>query len=216
MIREKGTATPMPTEELARRLARVHSAIRLAEEADLSKFPAQVHPSDRCVAVLLNFSGDLRQSDIENHVYTAIHNIAHLYDHIRRWAAKNGRDKSEVDLAREGSFAIRVVTDLSNNDKHGYPPRDGGRSKRAPRLTDVRRILRLTTGSAPKSLVGVTLSPRGALKIVGDGSAKVVITGTVVDKDDATIGEIEQLCDEALKAWENLLHGFGAAVPDMR
>lgn len=125
----------MTPDELMPRIKRIYSSIDALQELDLAKLPAQVMQSDRVVAIFQDFKGNLSQEEIENAAYTVIHNIANLQDHLRRWAHHNGHNKARVDDAFTASAALKIVKDLSNNDKHG-PPRDGGHSGVAPRLAD--------------------------------------------------------------------------------
>jgi len=156
-----------------------------------------------------------------------------LPDHLRRWMKKCGLDPKRVDGIVNGSSVLQVMIDLCNNDKHGYPPRDGGRSGRAPKLEDIQRVLRLATGAGPAldlamvssggrrtpfvsvsgpaevgSTVAVTFTPLGP-KVSGSGSAYVVVTAKVVDEHGSHIGDLYELEVEALKVWEREMKCLG-------
>lgn len=128
---------------------------------------------------------------------------------MRRWAARNGQDAGKVGLVLAESLALRIIKDLSNNDKHGHPPRDGGHSRTAPRLAEVTRVLRLTTGAETGSGVVVTLGRMGVPVISGSGSAAAVITARVVDKEGNNLGDLFEIQQQGIQAWESLLQDFG-------
>jgi hypothetical protein len=200
----------MPDADLLQRIQRIYAAVQTAEEADLSRLPARVLRSGRFLSMYQDFSGSLRDEEIVNLAYSVIHNIANLCDHARRWAKRSGKDPAIIDEAVEASFALLVITDLSSNDKHGYPPRDGGRSRRSPKLVNTRRILRIATGAEKGSAVAVTFAPDGTPQVSGSGSAKAIVTGEVVDDKGVHIGDLYDLANRAVEDWARVLEQLGA------
>lgn len=208
-VLERNGDCNMTAEELIRRNSRIYAAIGALQESDLSQLPGRVFQNDRVTALFQDFSGNLKQEDIENAAHTVIHNIANLQDHLRRWAHHNRKDKTKVDEAFDASLDLRIMKDLSNNDKHGYPPRDGGHSGLSPVLKDVRRVMQLRTGATPGSSVTMTFGPGGVPKVSGSGTAQAIITGEVVDKDQNLVGDLFEIQDRAVRAWEGLIENLG-------
>jgi hypothetical protein len=132
-----------------------------------------------------------------------------LHDHLLKWASRTGRNPDKVKDAVRKSFELRVILDLSNVDKHGYPARDGGHSGRAPNLTEVNRVMQLSTGTQPNSSATVLFTPMPEARLVGSGSAKVVVTGTIVDRSGAVLGDLRRFLETAVGAWEGLLRELG-------
>ena len=199
----------MNPNELLTRLRRVYASVDALQEFDMGKLPAKVVQNDRGVVVFQNFSGGLSKEDLANMAYMVIHNIANLQDHLRRWAAKNGKDKTKVKAVFNASSDLCLIKDLSNNDKHGYPPHDGGHSGLTPKLNDVSRVMQLTTKAEAGSSVAMTLGPGGVPKISGSGTACAMVTGDIVDKNENSIGDLFEIGRDAVKAWETLLVDFG-------
>jgi hypothetical protein len=200
----------MAKDELLYRLHRLYAAVETAVEGDLSKFPPKVIADEHQFGIYQDFLGGLTEPQLSNLAHTIIHNIANLRNHLRRWAGKNGRDPKDVDKTIAGSAALQIIIDLSNNDKHGYPPRDGGHSKKSPKLAEVKRVLKISTGPGPGSSVAIVLTPSGPKQTTcGGGSAQVIVTGRVVDGNGAPLGDLYKLGNEALKAWEQQLQAFG-------
>lgn len=197
--------------ELLTRIRRIYAAIEASHESDMSKLPSQVVRSDRFVGVHQDFSGGMSEEDMSNAAHTVIHNIANLRDHLRRWAARNGKDKAKVDAAFAASVPLRIIQDLSNNDKHG-PARDGGNSGLAPALTEIRRVMKLTPRAQKGSCVVMFMGMDGKSQIHGDGSATAVVTGEVIDKDGSHLGELFDIEQRAVQAWESLLTDLGVVA----
>ena len=178
----------------------------------MSRLPARVEKSHKRISFIQDFSGGLTDEDFSNLAQSLIDNIANLKDHLRKWATHNGRDKSLVDRTFKGSFELRVIKDLSNNDKHGYPPRQGGHSGRAPKLVNPRRILRLTTGASKGSSVVMTLGPDGRPMIFGSGSGMAILRGDVVDDKGEIIGDLHDIANKAIEDWAGLLSAYGVEI----
>ena len=202
----------MPTNEVLWRLSRIYTSIDATLEDDLGQFPPDVSQAENYFAFFQDFAGGLSPTEISNLAHSMIHNIVNLRDHLRKWAAKNGHDKALVDKTLSGSLPLQVITDLSNNDKHDYPPRNSGFSKKALKLIDVERVLRLTTRAEPGSGVGMVFTLAGPKQVSGSGSAAVTITGQVSDRNGNSLGDLYELCAEALEAWERLLRDFRIVV----
>jgi hypothetical protein len=195
-------------DEILERIGRIYAAIGAIQEHDPSKLKATVIQTEKSVAVCEDFRAGLTDEELSNQAHSVIHNIANLRDHLRRWVKKNSQDKQKVDQAVSKSFQLQLIEDFSNNDKHGYPPRDEGCSGRCPQLVDINRVMRLQTRAKKGSMGGMVLGPRGAPRFIGDGTAKAVVTGDVVDKDGNCIGDLYDIASKAVEAWERLLADF--------
>jgi hypothetical protein len=192
---------------IGQRISRIYAAIGAIEQADPHMLKATVIQTNKIRAVFQDFRGGFSDDELSNQAHTVIHNIANLRDHLGRWAAQNGQDKTRVDQTIDNCLELQIVQDLSNNDKHGYPPRDGGRSGKCPQLIEINRVMRLQTQSKKGS--GMTIDMGSVPKFIGDGSAKAVVTGEVVDNARNRIGDLHQIVNKAVEGWERLLADFG-------
>jgi hypothetical protein len=204
----------MMDEELQNRVRRIYAAIGDAEEIDLSQFQPEIGISDNCVSVYQDFRGGLSDEQISNIAHSAIHNLANLRDHLRRWARRSGYNPDRINQAVDKSFELQVLIDLSNVDKHGYESHDTNHSGRAPKLSEVNRVMMLSTGSQPNSSAVLTLTPKPVARFMGTGSAKVVVTGTIVDKTGLLIGDLHSFLEKGTEVWEGLLAELGVKMAD--
>ena len=199
----------MPSDELIHRVKRIYEAIGALEEHDLEKLRAVEVRTEKLTFVHQDFSGGQSIEKLSNIAHSLIHNIANLRDYLRRWAVQNGNQKGKVDETFRNSLALQIVQDLSNNDKHGYPPRDGGCSGRSPKIGEVHRIMQLATRPEKGSWVTMTLGRGGIPRISGTGSGRAIITADVWDRDGKRLGDLHEIAEEAVQAWEQLLKEFG-------
>lgn len=202
----------MANDDLIFRVQRLYAAIGAVEEADISKFMPKVINDGHRIGFNQDWSGGFSEAELANFAHSLIHNIASLEGHIKKWATQNGQDKAKVDDAFNSSLALKIIKDLWNIEKHPYPPRDGGHSGKSPRADKIEGQLQLTTRAEKGSFVGLTFTPQGVPKILGDGTAKVIISGDILDKDNNNIGGLHSTALEAVKVWESVLSDFGVKL----
>jgi hypothetical protein len=190
------------------RLRRIYAAVGELVEDDLSQFAPQRRGRPGTESILQDFRGGLTDEQLSNIAYSAMHNVANLWDHLRRWVGQHGRDSTRVDAVVRQSLELQVIIDLSNADKHGYPPWDGGWSGRAPRLKKLDRGLVI----APRQHgvpVELSFTNQGLLLPPEAVPGKVVVFGRVVDGNGTKIGEFQDLLERAIRVWESLLSELG-------
>jgi len=202
----------MPSDELTLRIQRIYEAVDAVVETDISKFMPKVIKDGNRIGFYQDWSGGLSSAEIENIAHILIYNVANLKEHLRGWAETNGKDKTKVNVAFKGSQELKIIKDLSNNDRHGYDPKIGGNSGKSPRIDKINTIMRMTTKPKKGSVIGLTLNRQGVPKIIGDGNAKVIITGDILDKDGNKIGDLYETLLKAINDWEKVLTEFGVNI----
>ncbi len=194
----------MSMDEILQRLDRIYASIDTADEGDLTKFVPVVIQNKEGYGIYQDFRGGLNDAELSNLAYSVIHNIANFRAYLDRWAEHNGCKKAQIEEVFSSSLPLHFITDLSIYKNHPYPPRKGGHSRKSPRLGEVKRILRLTTGVGSGSGIAITLTPQGPRQ-VGTGSTNVIVTAQVLDSKGTIIGDLYKLELEALEAWEQEL-----------
>lgn len=204
----------MADDELIHRLRRIYAALDATEETDMSRFGLKTVVGTQWLCHYQDFTSGLSEEELENAVHSLIHNIANLHGHLRRRAGNRSRDESIINEGFNNSPALMIIVDLSNNDKHGYPSRKGGYSGKSPRIEEVTRSLRLSTGTGMNSSASVAFPLGGGppeVRASGTGEARVVTGSTVLDRKGDIIGDVRDLALEAIKALERILDQLGIA-----
>ncbi len=198
--------------ELSQRIHRIYSSIKAVEETDPNKLKATVITTDKCVGVFQDFRGGRNDAELSNLAHMLIYNIAHLKGYLIQWAKDNGHNKTKVNQTVGNSLDLQIIIDLSNRDKHvGRPRRDGGESKKRPQLVNINSVMHLKPQAKKDSTNGMTLGANGVPKFFGDGTAKEIITGDIVDNKNNRIGDLHEIATKAVEAWEQLLTVFGCS-----
>ena len=205
----------MSLESLLTKIQRLHSAVGSATELDISKFPPTVvQDAGGLVSVHQDFNGGLTQADLLNLAYQVIRSIADLKDHLRACARTHHHDLADVERTIDGCLDLALMIDLANSDKHsGMPRLADQRSKRSPRLVEVKRVMQVVLRNAqPGTVFGLRLTPQGAIP-AGPGAASVVVTGDIIDDKGTSIRVLPHAQQTAIEAWEQLLTRWGSSNP---
>jgi len=193
--------------ELISRLRRIYAAIAEGTDTDISRLSATVQQNDRITFVWQDFREGLSDEQLRNLAFSLAYNVFSLRDHLKNWAkAHCGSDQRVKDFFKE-SRPLRIIADLSNADKHGYPL-DRPWTDLGPKLGEVTRPLQLTAKPGA-GWFALTVGPDGRPKTIGEGEAKIVLSADVLDKDDNRIGDLVKIAEEAVADWEKLLAELG-------
>ncbi|HYH86497.1 MAG TPA: hypothetical protein VEX60_13680 [Pyrinomonadaceae bacterium] len=192
-------------DQLINRIKRIYAAIQQVEETDFSKLEATTGSIGDLKTVGVNFRGGISDEQINNLAYTAIHNVAYLRDHLKKWAKVSGANAETVEETIRNSQPLKIIIDLAESDKHGYPSRNGGLSGLNPKILKVERFMQGKSGS----WVGISFALDGTPTVQGEGA--IVISGTVVDADENHLGDLQEILRDAVASWEGLLGAMGIA-----
>lgn len=191
-------------EELLKRIQRLHVAIGRTS-TDLRKIPPEFYDLPR---------RRLSDAELSETLHSLIHNVASFHDHLQSWGDRHGATRSSIHDYLKSSFDFCVVTDLWNNDKHGYPRQNDGWTDHAPQLLNVNSICQLKTQPKKESSVVIQIGKSGQPNIGGDGSVHVIITGEVVDKDGVILGDAHIYIEKAIRHCEAALQHFDVVDQD--
>ncbi|MGB5925639.1 MAG: hypothetical protein WBH01_06050 [Dehalococcoidia bacterium] len=195
----------MIDDDLISRVQRLYRAIKETEETDISRCKPTVTSDGKRVCFYQDWRGGRSDAELANTIYILIYNIANLRDLLKKWAIQNGKATAKVDDAFKNSLALRIMKDLSNNDRHGYDPKKPGHSGRAPRVDNITTVMRMTTKPEKGALMSLTFDPQGVPLVTGSGTATVIITGDILDRDGNKISDLHKTMLEAVEVWESIL-----------
>lgn len=205
----------MDLPDLQFKIERLYEAVASAREPDLSKFLPVVEAVGNWVVVRQDFNRGLNQAQLNNAAFQVVRAIAGLKDHLRNAARRQELDAEEVEKTINGSLPLQLMIDLANFDKHSKHDKvKAQRSKRSPRLMNVRGAMQITARAGDLGaggLMGIKLTPEG-VKPFGTGKSAVIITGDIVDEAGASILELNFAQTAAVEAWEALFSRLGIVV----
>jgi len=201
----------MVNDELILKVQSLYASIEAVAGSDMSKFSPTIIKDANRIGFHQDWSGHLSEADRTNYLHSLISNIAGLEYHLYKWADHNDRDKTIVKNTFKNSKALQIIHDLWNAEKHANSLRES-KSGLWPILKETNSYMQLTTKPKKWSSVGLTFNANGTPKILGDGSAEVIISGNVVNKEGDSIGDLHKIALDAVAAWESVLRDFDMMI----
>jgi hypothetical protein len=198
----------MIDDDLNSRVRCLYTAVGATEETDISKFMPMVTSDGKRVCSYYDWRDGRSDAELDNAIHILIYDIANLRDLLTKWADQNGKARTKVDDAFEKSLALRIMQDLSNNHRHGYDPTRHSHSGKSPRLDNITTVMEMTTNPEEGSVVSLTVDRQGVPRVAGSGTAKVIITGDILDRDGNKICDLRKTMLEAVEVWESVLDDF--------
>ena len=186
----------------------LYASIQATIEADITKFKPTILTAKNRIGFYQDWSGNLSGADRINYVKSIVDNIASFEYQLNKWASHNGYDINIVKNTFNNSKALQIIHDLWNTYKHAGSKRNS-KSGLWPILKDIDSSLQLATKPKKGSSIGLTFNADGTPKILGNGTARVVISADVLDKEGNIIGDFHKIALEAVAAWESVLLNFG-------
>lgn len=118
-----------------------------------------------------------------------IHNLSNLKDNLKNYLKNNGMDDALVEKNISDSIYLSIITDLANQEKHGYPLQRSKRSRLDPKIINFRNSI------AIKMPVGnIYFNPM-------DG--KIQISADVVDSNNNFLFYFNELVEKSVESWES-------------
>lgn len=188
----------MDFNDLALRLERVYTAIGERADGEVQKYIKIViigDIDDPKHTIEISFNNGQSDSKTTDIIFTIIEHLAKLKDHLKN---KLGIQKQFVEDKINESFFLRLIIDLSNSEKHGYPLTNPERTGKSPRLQNIRTSLMIP----PQEEIGINIHTGEVVKL---GNCRIVAQAEVVEKDGELICMWYELVDGAIKEWEGFI-----------
>lgn len=193
------------------RIRQLHEVMGQARTSDLSVVQSRAGAVGKTFYAVVDFSDGVTDAALANTVSLCIANIACLKDHLKAWCKAHSKP-FQGDTLIDSVHNVGLIHDLWNRDKHADLRQS--RTGLFPEIRNISRSARLTTQAQAGSWVAMTLDPRtGQLKTHGDGKVEIVIDADVVDANGARIGDLLEIAEQAVAAWESALAAAGIVVP---
>jgi hypothetical protein len=193
------------------RIRQLHEAMGQARTSDLSAVQPRAGVVGKTFYVGVDFSDGVSDAELANIVSLCVANIACLKDHLKAWCKSHSKP-FQGDTLIDSNRNVGLIHDLWNRDKHVDLKQS--RTGLFPEIRNISRCARLTTQAQAGSWVAMTLDPRtGQLKTHGDGKVELVIDADVADANGARIGDLLEIAEQAVAAWEGTLAAAGIVVP---
>jgi hypothetical protein len=134
-----------------------------------------------------------------------VHNITLLKDHLKLWCNEN-KVAFGGDVLINTNESIGIIHDLWNIQKHGKLNKS--RSGITPELRNYTTMLMFGPSDGPMSL---QLDPTTGQMI--NHGAELVLSVEVYDEYGNKVGQLHNICREAIDVWHQELLTAGVSIP---
>lgn len=133
--------------------------------------------------------GSLNESEILNKIILILHNLANLKDHLKNNFNTKGIKKQKVEDEINNSIHLKVLIDLVNQEKHGYPLTKSKRSNKDPLISNPRQSLGINH-SADGTFVAFDFN--GTYSVTG-GEGILIIDADILDAEKNFLFSLDEL-----------------------
>lgn len=198
-------------QKIEQKIAQMYKSL---EELQITEKLPSVKPAFKPVAggvsISYDFSKVTDSATAANRVSQLLNNIASLKDHLKAWCKRQNKPFAG-DALIDSNRDVAVVHDLWNVDKHAELNRPS-RSGLGPRLENPPRSTMVLKGEPGKPSPSFVIPVgRGGAPIQTNAGASLRIVANVVDKDGNRIGDLMDICEKAVAAWEVEFNKVGLA-----
>lgn len=130
-------------------------------------------------------------SEIENKVLIILHNLASLKDNLKNCLQRNGHDPKVVEAQIDSSLHLKVLIDLVNEEKHGYPLTKSNRSLKGPVVKNVRQSVAVYPDSGAQGALFFVTQDGGSGTI--NGKSVMFIDADIYDSGGSYLFSLDEL-----------------------
>lgn len=141
---------------------------------------------------------------IKNDIFAILHHLATVKDHLKKHMERNRQNKQLIERAIDSSIHLKVLIDLVNADKHGYPTTTN-RSKKNPVIKDFAQSLKNNNEGKP---VIATISPTGEINIVEGKAPSVELFANIYDDQGSFLFGFNELVEVCYKEWLSIAEQY--------
>lgn len=144
-----------------------------------------------------------REEGARNQIQNVISNLANLKDILKTQMETRGKNKNLIEDEIEKSLTLQLVLDLSNQEKHGYPLTKTRRTKKDPIISNLQ--IGISPSDRPDNITYAASNGTKALNVM------ISINADVIDSSGIKICTLDQLIDQAVNDWEEIINNFNLA-----
>lgn len=147
--------------------------------------------------------GSKSKEEILLDVMSIIQNLAALKDIVKKNLTMKGFDKQIMEDKKNSSLHLKLLIDLNNEYKHGYPLRDGYKSGHEPVISDLIQGIELPDGAS----VEISAFYEGRAEL--DKDYTIVIMGRINDRDGSNICTLDEMIEKSMEIYSLVISKYG-------
>jgi hypothetical protein len=194
--------------DLESKIKRMYQTINESIDENVFNHLHHITNPDTKQVIGFGFDGSRKNNDQENRVIHIVHAIASLKDHLKKKVARG----QMVEDVINNCLALKLLVDIDNANKHGYPLTKRRRSGLDPQIKNIRSIWNIDAGGSiiSKRKFSFFKNENGSPEMSATTSferadGKIQITADITDIDGNFLMSFNDMVDEAVKEWEQII-----------
>jgi hypothetical protein len=187
---------------LKSRIQIINYAATSRVDIDYKKYIKVTH-LEKGVSVALPGHGDPLK--IAADIYSIIHLLATLKDHLKNQLVKQGLNKNIVEREIDSSIHLQVLIDLVNQDKHGYPLTKHIRSFRNPVIEKMSYTL-INNNNGKEVIVSIGIN--GEVDVLDGIPPSVALYASVNDGKGNLLFSFDELVETCYNKWFSIANTY--------
>lgn len=185
----------MDYNDIKARMERTFSSINERFDEDINKH-TNVELWKNGKGFSLTF-GNTDKDVILNKIFTILHNLSSLKDHLKLCLKKNGYDSKLVELEIDKSIHLQVLIDIVNQEKHGAPLKRP-RSNKNPVIDEPTNNFRLARKMGDVTEINFTNEG----KVISHGSPPTMFIDAIIRDDKGNLlFRLDELVETSFNKW---------------
>lgn len=196
----------MDFNDIISRLKRLYNAVDKQYEYDIASNVKKIFErSGDKVKVGIVF-GNHDEVELNNRIFGIINAIASLKDHLKKKFLELQKNPQDIESMINNSDGLKLIIDLWNQDKHGYPLTRNTRSNRNPKVINIGQGLTFTNSAQASVTFRVNADNDKIDKIQSTDNSVIKIHGDIVDDTGNLIMSLDKMIESSIEKIENLVN----------
>jgi hypothetical protein len=189
----------MDFNDIVSRIKRLYASINLTVESDVWKKIKTTHTKTPTWGEFhISFNNWDNKDEQTNKILWVVHNLANLKDNLKTKLKLQWKNGNIVEAAIDNSDYLKIIVDLSNQEKHWYPLTQYKRSNKDPKITNIREGLTLSRWENHGFLDGWWQYKNVVVSINAD----------IIDKNWTYLFDLNELIYWSLSVWEEIIKEY--------
>lgn len=185
----------MDCNDFTKRIEKINHLLNTRIDDDINKY-ADKEFGEKSVTVTF---GRLGKLEPEIRVQGILQHLSSLKDNIKVCLESKKIPSSIVEEEVNASIHLKVLLDIVNSEKHGYPT-NSNKSKKNPRIHNEREGLINNNDD----YIIMTISTTGEIQTVKGVPPSIKLTAEVYDEDGNFLFDLDTLVDECFSRLEKI------------
>jgi len=191
------------------RLNRIYSAIDIMEKSSTQEDIIYLNSEIKEQNYRNRTEIKIKQNvDSEVYVNSVIDHLAHIKDPLKAKIESIKLNKKIIEDEINNSYALKILIDLSNSAKHGYPLTKPERSGLSPKIDNIEKVFAVKKSNFDADGGIDFLKFNDERKPIISDKINTTVFALIKDRNNNQLMTLNQLIKQSLNEWERIINKY--------